>query len=73
MTPFTAYKKLAKSYPQYQFHITTGANADYFNASIYVTKDFNDLTNSFLQSNSFDKKDPVGICFKEVMQKLAAE
>ena len=73
MTPFTAYKKLAKSYPQYRFHVTTGANTNYFNATIHVTKDFNDLTNSFLQSYSFDEKDPVGICFKEVMQKLAAE
>lgn len=72
MTPFTAYRKLKKAFPQYEFHLTTWANKSYFNATIYVTKEFNDLTNSLLQAYSYDEKDPVGICFNEIMEKLTA-
>ena len=73
MTPFTAYKKLKKAFPQHEFHITTGANSSYFNATIYVTNKFNDITNSIFEANSFDDKDPVSDCFNQIMKKLTTQ
>lgn len=73
MTSITAYKRLKKSFPQYEFHVTTGSNSSYFNATIYVTREFNRLDNCIVQADSFDEKDPVAVCFKKIMQQLTQQ